>query len=61
MTGLKEYKIVWDLSFKERLKMGRFLSNILQKPKLSEVLIRILVKFPFLLSIIIKKTHGKPI
>ena len=51
----------WDLNFKDRLRMGRLLSNVLQKQKLSAVLMRILTVFPFLLSIIVKKTHGKPI
>jgi flavin-dependent dehydrogenase len=55
------YTKEWNLNFKKRLSMGRFLSNLLQKPKLSEVLMRLLVTFPFLLPIIIKKTHGKPI
>ncbi|MFT5715557.1 MAG: hypothetical protein ACI9WT_002141, partial [Flavobacterium sp.] len=45
----------------KRLKMGRLLSEIFQKQNLSDVLLRILVRFPFLLPIIIKKTHGKPI
>nr|WP_315209815.1 NAD(P)/FAD-dependent oxidoreductase [uncultured Flavobacterium sp.] len=51
----------WNLNFKKRLKTGRFLSSILQKQKLSAVLMRILIIFPFLLPIIIQKTHGKPI
>lgn len=55
------YTQEWNLNFKDRLKMGRALSNILQKQKLSAVLMRILTIFPFLLPIIIKKTHGKPI
>ncbi|RTZ10739.1 NAD(P)/FAD-dependent oxidoreductase [Flavobacterium sp. GSP27] len=57
----KRYLQEWNLNFKGRLKMGRFLSNILQKQKLSAVLMRILIIFPFLLLKIIKKTHGKPI
>jgi menaquinone-9 beta-reductase len=57
----KEYQKQWDFNFKKRLKTGKLLSNLLQKPKLSEVLMRILVIFPFLLSVIIKKTHGKTI
>ena len=56
-----EYQKQWNFNFKKRLKTGRLLSNLLQKHKLSEVLMRILVVFPFLLSIIIRKTHGKPI
>jgi menaquinone-9 beta-reductase len=57
----KEYQKQWNFNFKKRLKTGRLLSNLLQKPKLSEVLMHILIIFPFLLSVIIKKTHGKPI
>jgi flavin-dependent dehydrogenase len=57
----EKYIHEWNLNFKKRLKTGRFLSSILQKPKLSVVLMRILIIFPFLLPIIIKKTHGKPI
>ena len=51
----------WNFNFKNRLKMGRFLSNMLQKQKLSALLMRILIIFPSLLPLIIKKTHGKPI
>lgn len=56
-----EYQKQWNFNFKKRLKIGRFLSNILQKQKLSAVLMRLLIVFPILLSSIIKKTHGKPI
>jgi flavin-dependent dehydrogenase len=55
------YEKQWNYNFKKRLKIGRFLANLLQKPKISETLMRILVTFPFLLPFIIKKTHGKPI
>ncbi|MDI1306369.1 MAG: FAD-dependent oxidoreductase, partial [bacterium] len=57
----EKYVQEWNFNFKNRLKMGRFLSNLLQKQKLSGVLMRILIIFPFLLPKIIKKTHGKPI
>ena len=57
----EKYIQEWNFNFRNRLKMGRLLSNILQKPKLSAVLMRILIIFPFLLSLIIKKTHGNPI
>lgn len=56
-----EYQKQWNFNFKKRLKTGRVLSNILRKPKLSGVLMQLLIIFPFLLSVIIKKTHGKPI
>jgi flavin-dependent dehydrogenase len=57
----EKYIQEWNFNFKKRLKMGRLLSNLLQKQKLSAVLMRILIIFPFLLSKIIKKTHGTPI
>ncbi|RDI53541.1 NAD(P)/FAD-dependent oxidoreductase [Flavobacterium glaciei] len=57
----EKYIHEWNLNFNERLKMGRFLSNLLQKQKLSDVLMRLLIIFPSLLPKIIKKTHGKPI
>ena len=56
----KKYVKEWNKNFKSRLSYGRLLSSALRKQKLSDLLLRILVKFPFLLPIIIKKTHGKP-
>ena len=56
-----QYQKQWNFNFKKRLKTGRLLANILQKPKISGVLMGLLIIFPFLLSVIIKKTHGKPI
>ena len=57
----EKYIQEWNFNFKKRLKMGRLLAQLLQKQKLSGVLMRILIIFPFLLPKIIKKTHGKPI
>ena len=51
----------WNRTFKGRLQTGRVLANILLKPKLSDIAFRIVMIAPFLLTIIIKKTHGKPI
>ncbi len=56
-----EYQKQWNFNFKKRLKSGRIISDILQKPKLTEILMRLLIVFPLILPIIIKKTHGKPI
>ena len=56
----KKYVYEWNKNFRSRLKYGRFLSSIFRQQELSDLLLRILVKFPFLLPIIIKKTHGKP-
>lgn len=57
----KKYSKQWNYNFKSRLKMGRMLSNLLQKPVLSQKIMWILVHFKSLLPMIIKKTHGKPI
>ena len=55
------YTNKWNLNFKKRLKTGRLLASILQKPNLAKYAMQIIMIFPFLLPIIIKKTHGKPI
>ncbi len=55
------YTQEWNKNFKSRLATGRFLAKILQKEKLAILLMQLLAIFPFLLPIIIKKTHGKPI
>nr|WP_315154183.1 NAD(P)/FAD-dependent oxidoreductase [uncultured Flavobacterium sp.] len=55
----KRYLKEWNLNFKIRLRMGRFLVFILQKQKTSAFLMKIMIKFPKLLPIIIKRTHGQ--
>lgn len=57
----EKYVQEWNRNFKSRLRMGRFLSQLLQKEKLTTFLIQLLIIFPFLLPKVIKKTHGKPI
>lgn len=57
----QSYGIEWNYNFKKRLRMGRMLSTLFQKPKLSEALLRVVAAFPFLLPHLINQTHGKPI
>lgn len=57
----KKYIEEWNFVFSKRLKSGSILSKILNREKLSNILTRVVIRFPFLLSIIIKKTHGKPL
>ena len=57
----EKYSKEWNMNFKKRLSTGRFLSKILQIEKLATFFMQLLAIFPFLLPIIIKKTHGKPI
>lgn len=56
-----KYTHEWKKNFKNRLATGRFLSKILQQEKFATLLMQLLAIFPFLLPMIIKKTHGKPI
>jgi menaquinone-9 beta-reductase len=57
----QNYTQHWNQTFKSRLKTGRLLANLLLNPKLSDFVFRIVMIAPFLLPMIIKKTHGKPI
>ena len=57
----KNYSSNWNKNFKQRLWYGRILGSILEHSKLSEVLTNLITHFPFLLPIIIRKTHGKEI
>jgi menaquinone-9 beta-reductase len=56
-----KYKSQWNYNFKTRLLYGRIIATLLKKQRLSEIIINIVIIFPFLLTFIIKKTHGKPI
>jgi flavin-dependent dehydrogenase len=57
----KQYIHEWNFNFKKRLRMGRFLAFLLQKQKIGAMLLKILIRFPSLMSVIIRRTHGKPI
>jgi flavin-dependent dehydrogenase len=54
------YTSIWNKTFKKRLKLGKLLSKLLLNSYLSKLTINLLITFPFLVPIIIKKTHGKP-
>ena len=55
------YTNEWNANFKKRLSYGRLLSQVLQHEKYTAFLMRFLVIFPWVLTTIIKKTHGKPL
>ncbi len=57
----KRYIRQWNQQFKWRLKTGHFIAMLFRKDKIASLLLSILKKIPFLLPIIIKQTHGKPI
>lgn len=55
------YTRLWNRQFKSRLRMGSLLSAILSNKKVTNILLSLLVKMPFILKRIVKKTHGKPL
>ena len=57
----KNYEKKWNFNFYWRLKTGRLLAKVLLNPKLSEIFLHLVIVLPFLLKMIVKKTHGKPI
>lgn len=56
----KKYTKEWNTNFKNRIETGRLLSKIVRNERLTTFLMQLLGTFPFLLPLIIKRTHGKP-
>lgn len=54
----KRYIISWNQHFKSRLWMVNTLSALFEKEYLTEKLLGGMVRLPFILPLIIKKTHG---
>ena len=57
----KQYIALWNKQFKWRLKAGHFIAMLFRNDKMANFLLQIVRRIPFLLPIIIKQTHGKPI
>ena len=57
----KQYIREWNKNFKMRLRTGHFIAWLFRKDKIAEILLKTLKKLPFLVPIIIRQTHGKPI
>ncbi len=56
----KQYTKEWNSEFKNRLKFGRRLAALFRMNYFSEIMMFGLKLFPWILPLIIKKTHGKP-
>lgn len=56
----KQYIRQWNKKFSFRLKTGHFIALLFRKDKIAAILLQVLKKLPFLLPLIIKQTHGKP-
>lgn len=57
----RKYQKLWNQNFLSRMTAGKIMAGILRKKQLRNKFMRILIKYPFLLSMMIKQTHGKPI
>ena len=57
----KRYIRQWNSQFKWRITSGHFIAFLFRKDFIANVLLQFLKRFPFLVPIIIKQTHGKPI
>jgi len=56
----KQYIRQWNKKFRFRLKAGHFIAMLFRKEKVAAILLQALKRIPFLLPIIIRQTHGKP-
>jgi menaquinone-9 beta-reductase len=55
-----EYSRQWEAAFSGRLRTGRMIQSLFGKPGVTNAFIRILKPFPWLVSTLIRRTHGKP-
>lgn len=55
----KTYQKAWNKTFSRRLWTGRQISKVLQNQALADKLFPIFVRYPKLLRLLIKQTHGK--
>ena len=61
VQALENYTTQWNFHFKSRLKTGRVLQTILLNKRYTSIAYRLLGWFPWILPIIIKRTHGKSV
>ena len=57
----KEYEKQWNNKFSKRIKTGRYIQRLLMNETTASVGFSLLNKFPSMLNLIIKNTHGNPI
>lgn len=60
-TMIRSYATQWNLFFKSRMRYGSWIQKVLQHEKWTRAMYVVLSRLPFLLTMIIKKTHGKPV
>ncbi|WP_299883158.1 NAD(P)/FAD-dependent oxidoreductase [uncultured Lacinutrix sp.] len=55
----KQYSMLWNKEFKNRINTGKFIAYLFSLNIVSEIIVLILKPFPKVLQYIIKRTHGK--
>jgi flavin-dependent dehydrogenase len=55
----RSYESAWDKNFGTRLRTGRFIQRLFGSAMLTNSLIGIGRRFPFIINWLIRKTHGK--
>ncbi len=55
-----KYVRAWENEFSIRLKTGRLIQSLFGKPAATNMFIRAMKPFPFLVRQLIRKTHGQP-
>jgi hypothetical protein len=58
---IESYNKQWNRFFSSRMRYGKWIQGILIHPGLTRVMYSLIQRLPFLLPLIIRKTHGKPI
>ena len=56
-----DYRQKWNNEFRNRMKTGKILQQILLNEKFAQASQQLISMFPFLLPQIIKRTHGRPL
>lgn len=57
----ENYTKEWNENFRRRMQIGKVLARVFKEERLTEPVMKILMRFPSILPLIIKQTHGKPI
>jgi hypothetical protein len=56
----RRYMESWDKEFSSRLKAGRVIQSLFGKPTTTNLFVRAMKPFPFMVKQLIRKTHGQP-
>ncbi|MEO6290838.1 MAG: FAD-dependent monooxygenase [Ginsengibacter sp.] len=55
----RQYSTTWKKQFEKRLSNGRMIQKLFGKERMTNIFISMIKRFPFLINMMIKATHGK--